>query len=352
MGVPLLQPLESGKMYFVQFFVSPGFAAWSEIYSDAVGLAFTESEAVPNRLPDGSMPLLPAIEHRGEPIKDTMNWVEVSGCYRAKGVEHYAVMGNFRTDAETNIEILGPYDGSYFFIEDVGAWAFDPLPDTVLLCGGESRVFDAGFLDATYEWNTGSTLPSIEVSSSGTFIVAAQMLHCALRDTMVVIDSGSPAYLPSDTLVCAGQSVTLAAPLPGEFAWSTGAVAQEITVQEANSYSLTVSNRCGIFDFESEVRTEVCDCRVFVPNVLSPNDDGANDFLDIGFGCDYPYRVIRFQVFDRWGSLVFSTADPERVHWDAQKSAPGVYAWVLEYEFSRDASPEVVVKTGDVTLIR
>ncbi|MFN0216394.1 MAG: gliding motility-associated C-terminal domain-containing protein [Saprospiraceae bacterium] len=349
---PLLDPLENGKMYFVQFFVSPSFFALNQIYSDAVGLAFSENENVPNRRLDGSMPLLPAIEHSGTLIKDTTNWVEVSGCYQAKGTENYGLIGNFRSDAETNVEIMGPSFGNYFFIEDVGIWMFDPLPDTVLLCVGASRTFDASFLDATYEWNTGSTLPSIEVSNSGIYIVTAQMRNCALRDTMVVIDSGLPEFFPADTLICMGQSVTLTAPLPGKFDWSSGAVTPKIAVQQAGTYSLTISNACGEFEFESEVRTQECGCKVYVPNVFSRNDDGDNGFLSVRFGCDYLYRVLRFQVFDRWGNLVFSTTKPEQVYWDAQRANIGVYAWVLEYEINDGAHSEVLLKTGDVTVIQ
>lgn len=352
LGSPLLQPLESGKMYFLQFFVSPSFFVLNQMYSDAVGLAFTESETMPDRLPDGSMPLLPAIEHRGELIKDTMDWVEVSGCYKANGTERYTVIGNFRPDAETSIEILGPSFGNYFFIEDVGVWKFDPLPDTVLLCDGQSQAFDASFLDATYEWNTGSTKPNIVVSNSGIFIVKAQMQRCVLYDTMTVINTRTPAYLLTDTLICVGQGVTLSAPLPGEYTWSTGNITQELFVQQHGIYSIVITNSCGRFEYVSEVQTEECNCRVYVPNVITPDSHSDNNFLPVRFGCDYPYRILRFRVFDRWGSLVFATTEPEQLFWDARKSNTGVYAWVLEYELERGANPELKIEMGDVTLIR
>ncbi|MFC2120882.1 gliding motility-associated C-terminal domain-containing protein, partial [Bacteroidota bacterium] len=68
-----------------------------------------------------------------------------------------------------------------------------------------------------------------------------------------------------------------------------------------------------------------------LPNVFSPNNDGLNDYF-----MPYPkYKVerVEFQVFDRWGKLVFETVDPD-IKWDGKhyrtkKIVPtGVYYYI------------------------
>jgi gliding motility-associated-like protein len=95
--------------------------------------------------------------------------------------------------------------------------------------------------------------------------------------------------------------------------------------------------------------------RVYVPNIFSPNDDGRNDFFEIGtFGQIDNYHLI---IYDRWGSLVFESRNPSDA-WDGtigNKSAPeGVYIYILEYEFvDLLGNPSNAVrKSGDITLLR
>ncbi|MBK7342169.1 MAG: gliding motility-associated C-terminal domain-containing protein [Saprospiraceae bacterium] len=76
---------------------------------------------------------------------------------------------------------------------------------------------------------------------------------------------------------------------------------------------LEVSNAAGCCDSIVrfvEIRTGL---RIYAPTAFSPNFDGFND----GFRLltSRGLENIEFQVFDRWGNLVFETADDE-VEWD------------------------------------
>jgi gliding motility-associated-like protein len=67
-----------------------------------------------------------------------------------------------------------------------------------------------------------------------------------------------------------------------------------------------------------------------LPNTFTPNGDGRNDLF-----IPYPYRFVErveFQVFNRWGNLVFETTDPD-LRWDGRnlqgrELAEGVYYYV------------------------
>jgi len=94
---------------------------------------------------------------------------------------------------------------------------------------------------------------------------------------------------------------------------------------------------------------------LLVPTGFTPNGDNVNDLLLVHGRSGS--RVISFQVFDRWGELVYEGADfevnDETVGWDGtfkgQDLNPGVYIWQIQVEYEDGAT---AVHKGDVTLIR
>ncbi len=95
--------------------------------------------------------------------------------------------------------------------------------------------------------------------------------------------------------------------------------------------------------------------KVFVPTGFSPNGDGANDLLLVHG--QQSTRVVTFQIFDRWGELLYQNGgfqlnDPN-AGWDGtfrgEPVNPGVYVWVLEVEY-RDGVREIF--RGSTSLLR
>ena len=98
------------------------------------------------------------------------------------------------------------------------------------------------------------------------------------------------------------------------------------------------------------------DLRLYVPNAFSPNNDGLNDgFRPLGqaFGAtDY-----HFQVFNRWGEVVFSTTDPE-AYWLGQDQrgaaehyvGEGQYAYSVQVRWTHGNYPETM--RGTITVVR
>lgn len=95
---------------------------------------------------------------------------------------------------------------------------------------------------------------------------------------------------------------------------------------------------------------------VYVPNAFSPNGDGQNDLFFIQAG-DEVREVRDFQIFDRWGTMVFGRArfqpNDETFGWDgyfkgiAQK--PGVYVFFAVLEMAGGGTEMI---KGEVLLIR
>lgn len=96
---------------------------------------------------------------------------------------------------------------------------------------------------------------------------------------------------------------------------------------------------------------------VFVPTAFSPNGDGTNDLLRIFSGMGGTLVVTSFNVFDRWGNLVFSA--PEQPlgfatpAWDGTiKGDPadnGVYVYVVQVRTTNGLRKTI---SGEVTLLR
>ncbi len=89
---------------------------------------------------------------------------------------------------------------------------------------------------------------------------------------------------------------------------------------------------------------------LLIPNAFTPNNDGQNDIFKIRNMTDE--RLIDFKVFNRWGTILFRTTDPNS-GWDGtNKGQPqpiGVYGYVIQIGY-----PDGYVETykGTVTLIK
>ncbi|MGN6436213.1 MAG: PKD domain-containing protein [Agriterribacter sp.] len=88
---------------------------------------------------------------------------------------------------------------------------------------------------------------------------------------------------------------------------------------------------------------------IAVPSAFSPNGDGVNDYVYVrGYAID---KMV-FRIYNRWGQLVFQTAD-RRQGWDGKYKGVvqpmDAYAYTLEVEFTDGTR---ATKQGDITLLR
>lgn len=92
---------------------------------------------------------------------------------------------------------------------------------------------------------------------------------------------------------------------------------------------------------------------VWMPNAFTPDNDGLNDvYKPVTQRTTLePYL---FQIFNRWGQLIFSSTDPER-GWDGKFEGKscinGVYSYILQYREGAEGSAQIIVQKGSVTLL-
>jgi gliding motility-associated-like protein len=173
----------------------------------------------------------------------------------------------------------------------------------------------------------------------------------------MVIDVDENALVPPTPdlfRICDGDQVTLNAQqsFDATYLWSTGGSTASLVVSSIGTYEVTVTSNCD--ELTHEVIVEEGDCRnptVFIPNVFSPNDDGANDIFSIDLD-DSDITEFHVQIFDRWGELLYFSADP-RFEWrgdfNGEPLQPGVY--VYYFKLKREGSRAEIYK-GDITLVR
>ncbi len=104
------------SVYYVDFYVNLSNVNWSSPCNN-IAANFSATRPFTNNFGE-LQSLIPHIMLQGNPvISDTMNWVQISGCYTAQGGEEYLTIGNFFDNAHTTI--TGTNTASYYYIDDV-----------------------------------------------------------------------------------------------------------------------------------------------------------------------------------------------------------------------------------------
>lgn len=128
----------------------------------------------------------------------------------------------------------------------------------------------------------------------------------------------------------------------------------EHTYSEANPYivSLYATNSFGCADSTWQYLTVRPEFDIYVPNAFTPDGDEHNNvFNPKSYGLsDEDYT---FQIFNRWGELIFESHDPE-MGWDGKhngemKSQVGVFSWVVYFKDLRGGKH---VENGHVSILR
>ncbi|MDD4987157.1 MAG: gliding motility-associated C-terminal domain-containing protein, partial [Dehalococcoidales bacterium] len=224
-------------------------------------------------------------------------------------------------------------------------------------CAKTPFVVSSGVDNAHYTWSNGATTKEITPSQSGTYSVTVTYKPgsgCEASDTRVVniIDFN----LGPDTTICTHETVTLAAPAPPAghtytYYWlPDGQTTREIVVADKDVgeyiYSVDVGGGC-----YAEVLVTVIACPITIPNVFTPNGDGANDNFNIDGVDNYPgSRVV---IYNRWGIKVFESDNyNSSSFWDAKNNSDGVYFYILYLKNRRKGEMEFKEYSGSVTVLR
>lgn len=291
-----LTPLKADSIYCIEFWASfTGIGLFNRPIKN-VDAHFSDTLLDWNNgLGNNLIGITPQIRSQ-QILSDSAGWTKVSGLYIAHGGEKYITIGNFNDNAHTTTS--PPDDGttenafaSGYYIDDVSV---TPIGATVPFLGSDTMIcksqmplmLNAPYGYDSYLWSNGNTNSTISVSDSGFYWVRCIMNGCGeLNDSIHIGFINTPTLsLGSDTVICKGNSVTLAGQTGFlSYLWSTSDPNQSIVVSNSGLYTLWATDVCGLqkdsiqvtvdslpnITIDLGVDTTVCPDGIYTPYILS-----------------------------------------------------------------------------------
>jgi gliding motility-associated-like protein len=115
-----------------------------------------------------------------------------------------------------------------------------------------------------------------------------------------------------------------------------------ITPEAEGTYSIQIVKRdsCGTSVSDIKIINVLPPCMVEIPNVITPNGDGANEFFKIK-NTEY-FSSIGLTIYDRWGKLVYSSSNYKN-DWKAEGLNDGTYFYIIDVADDKKYSGFVTV---------
>jgi gliding motility-associated-like protein len=253
------------------------------------------------------------------------------------------------------------------------------FPDTTI-CYGDRIQLQGNIIGNTFLWttnnNTSQTLlnrtylnPIAAPKTTTQYILTANNASGCLKpvnDTITIevipsfsVDAGRDTSVSVNEPVQLFANVTDSAGL--SFLWTPFAGLDNPTLKNPTAtlnaatdsivYTVKAFNAIGCFA-EDDIKIKIFKTtpEIFIPSAFTPNGDGTNDILKpliVGI-TQFNY----FRIYNRWGQLVFSTANPNS-GWDGTtkgtQQASGTFVYVAE---GIDYKGNRIFRKGTVVLIR
>ncbi len=228
-------------------------------------------------------------------------------------------------------------------------------PTLQIICVGESITFTNTSIDAlTYSWDFGDGNSSVLDNPTNTYTLAGQytVTLTAINGTLqgtttgtVIVNNFPNADISIQQLnSCDGttQLNCLGNVTNNTWAFSDGSQLTDTCLiikkfNSANTY--TVTHTVNPNSYCSSTVTKEFTVTLYseelgeIPNVITPNFDGKNDFID--FSKYTKCGAIEFEIYDRWGLIILSSNLTKQSSWDGRTSSGkevtnGTYFYVIK----------------------
>lgn len=237
-----------------------------------------------------------------------------------------------------------------------------------LVCENQPIKVDATNEGYSYRWvqileDTSFVISldsAITVADSGFYRVELDNGFCTYEDsTFIRYDVFPRVFLGENTTLCAGDTLLLNASFSESdvnYLWNDGSNDSIYPARFSGTYSVQVSNGCGVDITNITVNFEDCS-KIWVPNAFTPNSDDDNEFFK-AYSLE-SFLEFRLDIFDQWGNIIYTSTDIER-QWDGTSfegsDLPiGTYVWKITYksqfELGIEGAPTRTL-AGRVNLIR
>lgn len=223
------------------------------------------------------------------------------------------------------------------------------LPDATIrpfgaaaFCDGEELTLSSGSLLDSFSWSTGDDSRTIIVNTAGNYSVTVTSRYgCIANDDIDIIVYPLPvAFAGNDTTISKGFDAALFATGGVSYEWSPSETLNNAFAQapvasplETTTYTVLVTDSNNCKNTDEVVVTVLEDYTLLVTNVITPNDDGANDQFEIINIETYPQAELL--IFDRWGTEVYQSK-PYNNDWigtyKGKELPDGTYYYVIRFD--------------------
>lgn len=228
-------------------------------------------------------------------------------------------------------------------------------PGTAFCLGADAYLYSGNSSDSLI-WTTpigsnyyGDTLElnGVNGSDSGLYYVETiNSFGCSTLDSILVQPDSIPLVnLGPDLILCDDSTHTINLdPNLSTIIWQDGSALSSYIISDSGQYYVDVYSSGGCHASDT-IEVQLVNCAVHIPNIITANSDGVNDYLIIENLSSDNYIVI----YNRWGRIMFETEDYQN-DWSGQNCEPGVYYYIL-FPYGRSGNnPEV--RKGFIELIK
>jgi len=217
----------------------------------------------------------------------------------------------------------------------------------------------------TYVWSNGATTSAITVNptTTATYSVTGNNGSCTNKANTSITVNPKPAITTccGATIVQGNSTAITVSPAAGNtIKWTPGLglscdnCPNPIASPPATTTyyaTMTDANNCSSTD--SVIINVNLDCSdIFVPTAFSPNGDNVNDVFMVKTHSRECVQSISFEVFDRWGQMVFESFDVSSA-WDGKFKGKELSTAVFIYNLQAVLVDGTSIhKKGNLSLIR
>ncbi len=213
------------------------------------------------------------------------------------------------------------------------------LGSDTTLCEGSLLKLSAPDKAIAYHWQDGSTRNNFTVNKAGLYWVEVSTPCLKYKDSIQVSYTSPPVvdfareiiYTATDGPLTLNAAQDLS---NATYRWQDGSTEAQLSIQGQGIYWVEVTNPCGTVRDSVLVKDMVvppepeCISRE-MPNVITPNGDGANDTFIIPCMQGQQWEII---IYNRWGKVVYQNS-AYNGEWQARDLANGTYFYSLTGKF-------------------
>ncbi|MDG4653985.1 T9SS type B sorting domain-containing protein [Chryseobacterium arthrosphaerae] len=185
----------------------------------------------------------------------------------------------------------------------------DVLKDKII-CMEDTTTLDAGPGFKSYEWSTGATTQMINNVGVGVYWVKLKTGECVTMQTVKVYASEQPVISDIDI---SNNTITvnvIGGTPPYQYS------IDHINWQDSNVFTNVARGNVSVY-VKDNYNCEPIKVDITVPNlinVITPNEDGKNDFID--YSALAVKNNLVCNIFDRYGSKIFQADKTNGYKWD------------------------------------